>query len=101
MTYVVFLSHEAEKQLLSAHEWWLENRRASPHLLLDECKEMVSLLEILPDAGQAFRRTTVPGVRRILFRKSGYWLYYVPDHSHSVVHILAVWSVYRGSDPQL
>lgn len=101
MTYAVLLSQEAERQFLSAHEWWLENRSASPNLLLDEFEEMVSFLEILPDTGRAFCRATVPGVRRILLRKSGYWLYYVPDHLHSVVHILAVWSAHRGSDPRL
>ena len=101
MTNQVLLTQEAERQLLAAHNWWLENRRASPNLLVDEFEETVSLLGILPDAGNPFRRATIPGVRRVLLRKSNYWLYYVPDRPHSVVYVLAVWSAYRGSDPPL
>ena len=101
MTYRVLLSQEAEGQLLAAHNWWVENRPASPSLFLDEFEEMASLLEILPDAGHLFRRATVSGVRRILLRKSNYWLYYVSHRSRSVVYVLAVWSAHRGSDPPL
>ena len=101
MTYQVLLTREAEGQFLAAHNWWLENRPASPNLLVDEFEEMVSLLEILPEAGHLFRRATLRGVRRVLLRKSNYWLYYVPDCSHSVVYVLAVWGAHRGSDPPL
>ena len=101
MTYRVLVSQEAEGQFLAAHRWWLENRPASPSLVVDEFAEAVSVLKILPHAGHVFRRATIPGVRRILLRKSNYWIYYVPDRSHLVVYVLAVWSAHRGSDPPL
>lgn len=99
MKYRVLLTREAERQFLAAHRWWLENRQSSPNLLVDEFEEMVGLLQILPEVGHVFRRATIPGIRRILLRKSRYWLYYIPDPSHSVVYVLAVWSAHRGSDP--
>jgi hypothetical protein len=101
MTHRVLLTQEAEGQFLVAHNWWLQNRPASPNLLVDEFEELVSLLKILPEAGHLFRRATIPGVRRVLLRESDYWLYYVPDRPHSVVFLLAVWSAHRGSDPPL
>jgi hypothetical protein len=101
MTHRVFLVKEAEEQLRRAIEWWQANRASAPTLLLDEFEQVTSLLEEMPGIGPTFQRATVPGIRRILMRRSNHWIYYATDPAHSLVYILAVWSAFRGSDPPL
>ena len=97
----VLLSPEAEEQLRLADAWWRGNRLLVPELLLDEFAETVRLLGELPELGATFARSKIPGVRRLLMRRSAHWVYYVPDRGRSVVYVLAVWATRRGSDPQL
>ena len=101
MSFGVLLTPEAEEQLRATDEWWQENRTAAPDLFIDEFERVVELLREMPGLGPRFRRATIPGVRRILLRRSGYWVYYVPDESRSLVYVLAVWSGRRGTDPSL
>ena len=96
MSFRVLLTPEAEEQLRATDEWWQENRTTSPDLFIDEFERVVELLREMPGLGPRFRRATIPGVRRILLRRSGYWVYYVPDESRSLVYVLAVWSGRRG-----
>ena len=101
MSYRILLPPVAEEQIRAADQWWRENRRASPNLFVDEFEQALRWLREMPAIGSRFRRSTVPGVRRILLRRSRYWVYYIPDESHSLVYVLAVWSGHRGSDPPL
>jgi plasmid stabilization system protein ParE len=101
MTCRIVLPAEAEDQLRAAHEWWRENRPASPDLFVGEFEEAVRLLAEMPTIGPRFRRATIPGVRRLLLRKSRYWIYYVHDDARSVVYVLSVWGTRRGMDPPL
>jgi plasmid stabilization system protein ParE len=97
----VVLVEEAERQLNSVDRWWLTHRQAAPDLFLDELDQAIELLSELPDIGSPFRRANRPGVRRLLLRRSKYWVYYFHDQRRSIVYILALWSTYRGSDPTL
>jgi len=101
MTYRVLLVREAEEQLCLANEWWAANRTSAPGLLLEEFERVISLLEGMPGIGAVFHRANIPGVRRILLRKSGHWVYYTTDPAHAIVYVLAIWSASRGSDPPL
>ena len=101
MTRRVVLVAEAERQLKSIDRWWLTHRQASPDLFLDELDQTIELLSELPDIGSPFKRTDRPGIRRLLLRRSKYWVYYNHDQRRSIVFILAIWSTFRGSDPRL
>jgi plasmid stabilization system protein ParE len=100
MTTVVVVG-EAEQHLRDIVEWWLENRRAAPMLVLGEFERCVSLLESSPDIGAPFHRTQVPGVRRVVMRESKHFVYYLHDAHNGVVYIIAVWGVPKGGDPVL
>ncbi len=101
MTRHVVLVEEAQRQLQAIDRWWLEHRQAAPDLFLDELDQAIDLLSDLPDIGSPFRRTDLPGIRRLLLRRSKYWIYYFHDSRRSIVFILALWSTFRGSDPSL
>jgi len=101
MSYRILLTPPAEEQLRAASSWWQENRLASPGLLVEELDRAIEMLRELPGLGARFHRGTIPGVRRVLLRRSGYWVYYLPDEARAVVYVLAVWSGRRGTAPRL
>ncbi|HWO22684.1 MAG TPA: type II toxin-antitoxin system RelE/ParE family toxin [Kofleriaceae bacterium] len=100
MTTVVMVD-SAEEQLAEINEWWRRNRRAAPTLVIDELARCVSLLESSPDIGVRFHRTAVPGVRRLVMKKTRHLVYYIHDEEHSVVYIIAVWGAPKEGDPVL
>jgi plasmid stabilization system protein ParE len=81
MTTVVIVD-EAEAQLTENHEWWVAHRDASM-LVLDEFERCVSLLSSSPDIGTRFHRAFVPGVRRLLMKKTSHCVYYLHDERRS------------------
>lgn len=100
MTTVVIVD-VAEAQLREIVAWWTANRPAAPDLVLDELERCVTLLQSTPDVGTPFRRTAVPGVRRIVMKKTRHFVYYVHDAARAVVYIIAVWGTPKGGDPLL
>jgi plasmid stabilization system protein ParE len=66
------------------------NRQAAPSLVVDEFERCVTLLENSPDIGTTFHRTNVPGVRRLLMKKTKHLIYYVHDDNNAVVYIVAI-----------
>jgi plasmid stabilization system protein ParE len=100
MTTVVVVD-AAEEQLREIDEWWKRNRRAAPTLVMDELARCVRLLESSPDIGVRFHRTRVPGVRRLVMRKTRHLVYYVHDTEHAVVYIIAIWGAPKEGDPVL
>lgn len=101
MSYVVGISDEAEKQVYEIDDWWRENRRSNPSLFLDELVEAINLLSTLPDIGTPFGKAKRRGVRRLLLRRSQYWVYYFYHRNRGMVYILSVWSTAREGDPKL
>jgi plasmid stabilization system protein ParE len=101
MICAVTLVDDAEEQLTEINAWWRANRPAAPTLFLDEFEKALDLLAAAPDIGPRFHRARVPGVRRFLLRRSKCYVYYVHDSQRSAVHILALWSTWRGSGPSL
>ena len=91
----------AEAQLLEIVEWWETNRRAAPDLVLEEFERCVTLLESTPDVGTGFHRTPIPGVRRLVMRKTRHFVYYIHDAPRAVVYIIGVWGTPKAGDPVL
>lgn len=100
MTTVVLVD-SAEEQLREIDAWWKRNRPAAPTLVMDELTRCASLLESSPDLGVRFRRTAVPGVRRLVMRKTRHLVYYIHDAEHSIVYIIAIWGAPKEGDPVL
>ena len=92
---------EAEAQARAIDAWWTENRRAAPSLFARELANAVALLGAAPGAGERFRRSAIPGVRRLVLPRTRNVLYYVHDHKNDIVYILAIWGGPRGNDPTL
>jgi len=100
MTTVVVVD-EAQQQVREIVEWWIANRTAAPTLALDELEHCVSLLESTPDVGLRFHRTSVPGVRRVMMKRTSHHVYYVHDADHAIVYVIAVWGAPKHGDPVL
>jgi hypothetical protein len=100
MTTVVVVD-ETEDQLREIDEWWRVNRRDAPALVIDEFERCTVLLESSPDVGTAFHRTTIPGVRRLMMKKTQHFVYYVHDMANAVVYVIAVWGAPKHGDPVL
>jgi plasmid stabilization system protein ParE len=101
MTCQIALVAEAERHLCEIDQWWQENRGAAPDLFLNEFQSALDLLEELPDIGPPYRHSKRPGIRRLLLTRSRYWVYYFHDRGRAIVYVLAIWSTFRGSDPEL
>ena len=100
MTTVVVVG-DAEAQLREVVDWWLVNRPAAPLLPLDEFERCTTLLMHSPGVGARFRRSEVPGVRRLLLAGTKCFVYYLHDAVHDVVYVLAVWGAPRLGTPLL
>lgn len=99
MTYHVILRPAANKQVDVADQWWRQNRPAAPNLFALELEEAFGILGDAPEIGVSFLRRGVPGLRRLLLRRSRYHIYYV--HEGDEVQVLAVWSAVRRRTPPL
>lgn len=91
MTTIV-VTDAAEEQLREIVEWWYEHRDTSPQLVMDEFERCVALLASSPDVGVRFHRGRVPGVRRLVMRRTKHHVYSLHDEVNSMVYILAVWA---------
>jgi plasmid stabilization system protein ParE len=94
----VELSEEAHGQVLEIDTWWRQNRPAAPNLFTEEIDRLLLLLEARPNLGTPYD-TGAKTVRRVLLRRSHYYLYVV-EHGDTL-QVVSVWSVYRGSRPKL
>jgi plasmid stabilization system protein ParE len=72
-TYRIQVAPRVRSQLLGILQWWAENRRASPTLVLEELEQVAELLVKTPALGRPYRQR--PGVRRILLPRSQYHVY--------------------------
>lgn len=68
-------------------------------MLRREMAKAISLLVECPDAGARFHRATQPGARKLLLRRTQYYLYYRVDDERRMIRVLALWHTARGYDP--
>ncbi|MCA9707858.1 MAG: type II toxin-antitoxin system RelE/ParE family toxin [Myxococcales bacterium] len=102
MAVEVRVSPQAVEQVRAAQRWWAANREAAPSPLRDELAKGLQRLAELPEIGPPYPNDRVPGVRRLLLRKSQYHIYYVYDaRGPGLVVVLAIWSARRGREPRL
>jgi plasmid stabilization system protein ParE len=93
----VELSEEAQGQAQRIDTWWRENRRAAPDLFTDELDQVLRALRDTPTLG--VRYEPKGEIRRLLLKRTHYHLYLVEEPER--VHVLAVWSAFRGRGPRL
>lgn len=99
MSWPVRTTPEADAQIRSIDDWWRANRGASPNLFADELASAFAILTHTPGFGRLYRRSPLPGTRRLLLKGTRYHVYYVPDADH--VDVVAVWHAQRGVGPAL
>jgi plasmid stabilization system protein ParE len=93
----VELSEEAEAQAAQIEAWWRENRRAAADLFTNELNQALLALEDMPGLGTRYEPR--PKVRRLLLKRTHYYLY-VREETERVC-VVAIWSVFRGRGPRL
>lgn len=99
MTVQIVVQPEAAEQTRAIDAWWRENRPKSPELFFDELGAAFALLAQAPEAGPRYQSTEIPGLRRVMLRRTRYHLYYVYDAAAERVTVLAVWSALKGRTP--
>jgi plasmid stabilization system protein ParE len=90
---------EADAQIREIDEWWRTNRPAAPDLFLHELTASFGIIGHAPHIGRLYRRSSVPGARRLLLKGTRYHVYYVPRSED--VRVLSVWHAQRGVGPPL
>lgn len=99
MSLPVGTTPETDTQIREIDDWWRTNRRSSPDLFLDELASAFNIIGEAPHLGRLYRRSPVPGTRRVLLSGTRYHVYYVPGPDD--VRVLAVWHARRGAGPPL
>jgi plasmid stabilization system protein ParE len=90
---------ESDAQIREIDAWWRRNRPLAPDLFLDELSASFAVIGHAPHIGRLYRRSPVPGTRRLLLAGSRYHVYYAPQASDA--RVLAVWHARRGVGPPL
>lgn len=78
---------------------WSKLKFANPALLKAEFKAALSNLADNPEMGPC--DPALPGVRKLLLRRTRHYLYYRVDRARRVVEIVAFWHTSQGSGPPL
>ena len=89
----------AAEDAAAINGWWKANRRAAPDLFLRELEEAVGLIANSPTLGTAANDDDLPGVRRVLMRRTRYHVYY--RVTGEILEVLAIWHGARGEGPTL
>lgn len=97
---VRFLGRSAT-QAREVDAWWRENRDAAPSLFADELTDALRLLKKIPLIGAPYAPMAKDGIRRLLLRRTQYYVYYVVDADAKILGVLAIWSCLRGRPPAL
>ena len=85
----------ATRQIEEALAWWRENRGAAPRLLDEELRGVLAVVAAAPTLGALARDARLPGVRRILLRRTRYHVYYRVEATSGRLEILALWHARR------
>lgn len=94
----VELSEEAEAHVLAIDTWWREKRQAVAPLFAGELEQVLKALQETPTLGTVYRTRTMT-TRRVLLPRTHYHVYFVQEANR--LYVVAVWSAFRGSGPEL
>jgi plasmid stabilization system protein ParE len=100
----IVLVDEARAQIRDILRWWAKERPLARDLFLFEFGAAMRRLVTLPASGAVDPRWGERGVRRVLLRRSNYFVFYRlrPDKGFLVVLVvLAVWHAARAGRPRL
>ena len=97
----ILITATAEEHVHTIQSWWTTERTAAPELFLRELGEALERLASFPFSGAAYDVDQLPGVRRVILRRSGYHVYYTINDEAGEILIRAVWHAARGSGPDL
>lgn len=97
----VVFSKRARRQFDTALSWWRVHREAAPHLLEDEVRAAVTLLEQAPHAGAPGRDVRMKDVRRLVLRETRCLLYYRVVEEKELVEVLRLLHASRGRSPRV
>jgi plasmid stabilization system protein ParE len=90
----------ADKRARRIHAWWQEHRSAAPNLFLTELEQALELLSGMPSIGAPYSGPK-RGIRRLLLKKTRYFLYYAVDEQAHEVEIRSIGHASRGQGPKL
>jgi plasmid stabilization system protein ParE len=99
-TLTVAFTKRATNQTRRALAWWRENRRAAPDLLEQELRAVLALLAEAPTLGAVARDARIKDARRVLMRRTRYYVYYRAKSEEGRLEVLALWHASRH-DPSL
>ena len=77
--HVVGFAAVADRHVRTIEAWWEANRSKAPGLFARELAAAVEQLAGAPHAGSPYKAPRPVGTRRILLRRSGYYVYYTID----------------------
>lgn len=100
MTTRLIFTSRAVDMACEADDWWRANRPSAVNLFVEEFERATSLIAQFPRAGTPYKPRSGRGVRRMLMRQTGFFVYY--RHAagdEDSVTILSVWSGHRGNPP--
>jgi plasmid stabilization system protein ParE len=92
----ILVMPRAKDEILHIARWWKEERPRARDLFRRELRAARALLRAFPNCG---RRCDVPGfeaVRRLLLRRTRYYLYYRWDEGSQLLIVLAIRHTSRG-----
>jgi plasmid stabilization system protein ParE len=95
------VSRRAARQVRAASTWWLENRDKAPLAFSDDLDDAFELIVDNPKLGEPIHHTTILSARRLLMRRTQFYLYYSIDEQSKSVEVLALWHTSRGTPPTL
>lgn len=80
----------ARDEILRIGAWWQRERPLSRDLFRRELRAAIALLRALPNCGRQCDALGFHGVRRLLLRRTRYYLYYRFDAARLMVNILSI-----------
>jgi plasmid stabilization system protein ParE len=99
--FIISVTDLAAAQLLSAQDWWLDNRPKAPNAVREECERACALISTQPQIGARARNVSLIGVRRLYLSRVRYFVYYRVIPESERIEVLAFWHGSRGRPPQL
>jgi plasmid stabilization system protein ParE len=86
----------ARDEILRIDAWWQKERALAPDTFSRELRAAMALLRVLPNCGRVCDALGFEGVRRLLLRRTRYYLYYRFDTRRKTIIILAIRHTSRG-----
>jgi plasmid stabilization system protein ParE len=95
----VVFRRRATRDAKAIETWWRENRPAAPDLFVAELERALTVVSLMPLIGKQAGSDLLSGVRRVVLRRTRYYVYY--RVRGEALEVLAIWHAARGREPQL